>query len=385
MAFKIVRNDITKIAADAIVNTANPLPGYGSGTDAAVYEAAGKEKLLAERAKIGEIKVGEAKYTPAFGLNAKYIIHTVGPVWQGGNAGEKEAIENCYKNCLSLAEELGCESIAFPLISTGNYGFPKEDALKILISVFSEYLTDHETEITLAVFDGESFAVSGKIFAGIDAYIDEHYVSEKLDEEYSPAEEKSHLNESRYFRERSSVSGAKKRFSLGNRPVFAAKTRAKESACMDDMQIVFEEAEEPAGELPDDSLQAPVPVKKERSLDEVMNQVGETWQQSLFRLIDEKGFSDTEVYKRANVDRKLFSKIRSNEAYQPKKSTAIAFALAMHLNLDETKDFLARAGYALSPGSRADLIVEYFIDNGEYDLFKINIALFDHDQPLLGA
>ena len=184
MAFQIVRNDITKISADAIVNTANPAPVFMAGTDAAIYQAAGAEKLLKEREKIGVIEEGEVAVTPAFDLDAKYIFHTVGPVWQDGSKGEKDTVKKCYENCLKKAVELNIDSIAFPLISTGVYGFPKAAALVLATSVFSEFLADHELDITLAVFDNESFELSGKIFAGINEYIDEHYVEDKIGEEY---------------------------------------------------------------------------------------------------------------------------------------------------------------------------------------------------------
>ena len=185
MAFQIVRNDITKITADAIVNTANPEPTFMAGTDSAIYLAAGADELLAERAKIGPIAEGEVAVTPAFNLDAKYIFHTVGPVWNGGGEGEKETVRKCYLNCLKKASELGIESIAFPLISTGVYGFPKAEALLIATSVFSEFLAGHELDITLVVFDNESFTLSGKIFAGVNEYIDENYAAEKISEEYA--------------------------------------------------------------------------------------------------------------------------------------------------------------------------------------------------------
>lgn len=345
MAFKIIRNDITKVTADAIVNTANPDPIFAPGSDSAIYNAAGADAMLAERKKIGTIEVGEAAYTPAFALDAKYVIHTVGPAWIDGSCGEKEAVRKCYENSLRIAKELGCESIAFPLISTGVYGFPKADALQIAVSVFSRFLSVSDMEIILVVFDNDSFTLSGKIFSGIDEYIDDKYVEERIDEEYGG-------------------------------PVFlsaaASPAAYLDSVCEDDFELCECLAEEEARPL------------ERRSLDDMMAQLSQTWQESLFRLIDEKGYTDTEVYKRANVDRKLFSKIRSNPAYQPKKITAVAFALALRLNLDETKDLLGRAGYALSPSSRFDLIIEYFIEQEVYDTYTINLALFAHDQPLLG-
>jgi len=380
MAFKIIRNDITKVSADAIVNTANPEPVYASGTDYAIYKAAGAEALLKERKKIGNIKTGQAAATPAFALNAEYIIHTVGPVWIDGEHGEKEAVRSCYINSLRLAAELKCKSIAFPLIATGVYGFPKADALQIAVSVFSEFLTENDLEIILVVFDDDSFVLSGKIFAGVDAYIDENYVSEKMDSEYSPLAGSFTNDEPAKERRRGrrlfadTLYHSRRKESM---PDAATMANAPAEAYCDDEEY----AEEPVMASP---MAAAGTGRTPRSLDELMANVSETWQESLFRLIDEKGFTDTEVYKRANVDRKLFSKIRSNTQYQPKKITAVAFALALKLSLDETKDLLGRAGYALSPSSRFDLIIEYFIRQEVYDTYTINLALFEHEQPLLG-
>ena len=383
MAFRIIRNDITKVSADAIVNTANPRPRYVSGTDYAVYMAAGADELLKERQKIGNIETGQAAVTPAFALSAKYIIHTVGPEWVDGEHGEREAVKSCYENSLCLAKDLGCESIAFPLIATGVYGFPKADALQIAVTVFSEFLTDTDMEIILVVFDEDSFVLSGKIFSGVDAFIDENYVSEKMDSEYT-------------------LGASAAAFSVGSIPIGESRRgrRIFKGEFRSSGRKDSERAESIKADIADDEecdeecdaapiMETPMAMastdRAGRSLNDLLDNVSETWQESLLRLIDEKGYTDTEVYKRANVDRKLFSKIRSNSQYQPKKITAVAFALALKLSLDETKDLLGRAGYALSPSSRFDLIIEYFIEQGIYDTYTINLALFEHKQPLLGA
>ena len=403
MAFQIVRNDITKIKADAIVNTANPEPKYMGGTDSAVYMAAGADRLLEERKKIGVIEEGEVAVTPAFDLDAKYIFHTVGPVWEDGLHGEKESEKKCYENCLNKAAEMGLESIAFTLISTGVNGFPKTEALKIATSAFGSFLTGHEMDITLAVFDSESFSLSGKIFAGISQYIDEHYVEEKIGEEYccddmvvsmsDECEAGEDMLDERADGERAAESmrgngsprgssrgrrGAREGFSFRN--ILRPEERKSASAPCE-YPVCGAAASVPCE---DTMAGAAASVSMQRSLDDVVKNLSETWSESLFRLIREKGYDEVDVYKRANVDRKLFSKIRNDKDYQPKKTTAMAFAVALRLNLDETKDFLGRAGYALSPSSRFDVIVSYFIEEQKYNFMDINVALFDYQEPLLG-
>lgn len=345
MPFQIVRSDITKIKADAIVNTANPKPICAGGTDFAIYEAAGAELLLAERRKIGTMKAGQAAVTPAFGLDAQYIIHTVGPVWKGGWRGEAKALRACYENSFSLAYKCRCESIAFPLISTGVYGFPREKALQIALAAIQEFLMEHEMMVYLVVFDQKSFGLSGKLFHKINAFIDENYVREKTEKEYTD----------RDFSRSLRIEEDDGRFRTGAMPVMI---NLESMPCAS------------AG--------------PERSLEDVIDHVGETFQERLLRFIDERDMTNAQVYKKANLSRKLFSKILCNPDYQPKKRTVIAFAIALQLNLDDTKDLMARAGYALSPGSRFDLAIEYFIEKKVYDIYTINVALFDHGLPMLG-
>lgn len=272
--------------------------------------------------------------------------------------------------------------LCLPLIVTGIYGFPKADALQIAVSVFSEFLSDNEMDIILVVFDEDSFVLSGKIFSGIDAYIDENYVSEKLDQEYGlPAMASMAVPV---------APSDNRRRDLGRMLGAAKAASAIPMPQVEDEEDVFLSEEADFSDMPSPCKlkmkEAELPrasKKAKRSLDDLVSNVGETWQESLFRLIDEKGYTDSEVYNRANVDRRLFSKIRSNADYQPKKITAVAFALALKLSLDETKDLLSRAGYALSPSSKFDLIIRYFIEQEVYDTYTINLALFDHKQPLL--
>lgn len=414
MPFRIIRNDITRMKADAIVNTAAPEPGYGRGTDSAVYRKAGAKRLLAQRKKIGKIEEGGAEITSAFSLNARYIVHTAGPVWRGGGHGEADRLRLCYANSLKLAQKYGCRSIAFPLISAGSYGFPKQEALDIAVSEIRSFLEGAEMTVYLVLFDKESFTLSGSIFEGVDSYIDERYVTERMAEEYS--EDRAVFSMPVSQRRDSGSEGMNASMSEALEEE-AERDPAEEYAsgsAMDQPPAVYAaagapEQEETPGPEPErcrppamyaavasavpeqDRSQKREPAlfrgraqKMERSLEDVVAQLGETFQERLLRLIDERGMTDVEVYKRANLDRKLFSKIRCNAHYRPKKMTAVALAVALRLNLDETKDLLSRAELALSPSSKFDLIIEYFIDREVYDVYTINLALFEHEQPLLG-
>ena len=335
MPFQIIRNDITKVKADIIVNTANPKPTFNGGVDSAIYEAAGKEKLLAERKKIGDIAPGEAAITPAFSLNAKYIIHTVGPTWKDGKHSELETLKSCYEKSLDLALQNNCESIAFPLISTGVYGFPKDKALKVATSVIQEFLFEHEMSITLVVFDRKAFELSGKVYSDVQEYISENYVDLSMRCE-----------------------------SMMRRSERRVDTLSAPEACPDESEM-FDYSEE--------------------SLDELLNSPAENFQEKLFSLIDNSGLDDVTVYKKANITKKVFSDIKTKKNYRPSKKTAVAFAIALELSLDETVDLLQRAGMALSPSSKFDLIVRYYISHGIYDMMEINLTLFKNQQECLGA
>ncbi len=335
MTLEIIRNDITKVYADAIVNAANSSLLGGGGVDGAIHRGAGPE-LLAECRTLGGCEVGNAKITKAYSLPAKYIIHTVGPVWHDGKRDEEKLLADCYRNSLALAKEYNLESIAFPLKT---FGYPKDKALKTAISVIGDFLlSNDDMTVYLVVFDKAAFALSEKLFSSITQYIDDKYVDEHPSDRYNRFE--------------------KRRIQIDS---------------------YFEELYLP-------SMEAPAPAaKRKRSLDDVVKHLDETFSQMLLRLIDEKDMTDAETYKKANIDRKLFSKIRNNINYKPSKPTVIAFAVALGLSLDETKDLLLKAGYALSHSSKFDIIIQYFIEDGNYNIFEINEALFAFDQILLGV
>lgn len=331
MPLQIVRNDITKMKVDAIVNAANSSLLGGGGVDGAIHAAAGP-KLLQECRTLDGCETGNAKITGAYHLPCKYIIHAVGPIWQGGQFHEKELLESCYRTSLELAKIHKCESIAFPLISSGIYGYPKDQALKVAMDVIRDFLFENEMQVYLVIFDKAAYQISEKLFADIEEYIDDNYVDVHTD----------------YRRE-------SMRMNMPMRPLM--QYDVCESKCL----------------LPEDAL------------DSKLKQIDESFSEMLLRKIDEKGMTDAECYKKANIDRKLFSKIRSNAGYKPSKPTAIAFAIALELSLEETEDMLRKAGFALSNSNKFDIIIEYFISRGNYNIYEINEALFAFDQSLLGA
>lgn len=519
MPLHIIRNNIVNMECDAIVNTANPYPQIGAGTDSAVYAAAGEKRLLAARQKIGEIAPGMAAVTSGYALKARYIIHTVGPVWEGGENGEEKILRSCYRTSLRIAEAKRCKSVAFPLISSGSYGYPKDAALKTAVEEIRSYLEHSNITVYLVVFGKEAYELSGKYSDAVEAFIDEHYVKAQIEKEYSgqvttafprgnerrrrdnllaakdterrrrdkqqadqaaaPGRESAqpdraadsgskdnqqvyrtdeseqwdnlwvdYTAESEFLEDQqaeiaaeidedsvwepkppysdmsdymdvqqsaapgfgasqptapksaapgSTTSGvsqqpamlrpaAKESSGFSFKPTISAdkkRKRSEEAASFSEKKKRSEEAVSFSDRKK--KLEGAVPFgKKKKKLEDSDIVLAETFSETLLRLIDEKEMTDVEVYKRANIDRKLFSKIRSRRDYQPGKKTALALAVALRLDLDQTKDLLSRAGYAISPSSKFDLIVEFFIVNEVYDIDTINIALFDHQEQTLG-
>ncbi len=356
MPLQIVRNDITKMKVDAIVNAANTSLLGGGGVDGCIHRAAGPE-LLAECKTLGGCETGSAKTTGAYKLPCKYVIHAVGPRWLDGKHGERDQLISCYRTSLALAKDAKCETVAFPLISSGIYGYPKDQALRVAIDTISEFLLENDMTVFIVIFDKKAYRISEKLFADIEEYIDDRYVDEHTDD-YS-----ERLRRMNAFRREDVVESA----------------MLKDTSCADDADFFMPVA-------PMASVGAPHKKKKKaKSLDEAMKQIDESFSEMLLRKIDESGMMDAECYKKANIDRKLFSKIRSDKLYKPSKPTAIAFAIALELSLDETKDMLMKAGFALSHSNKFDIIIEYFIENENYNVFEINEALFAFDQSLLGA
>lgn len=333
MPFTIVRQDITRMRVDVIVNAANTELLMGGGVCGAIFRAAGADKLQKACDKVSPIRTGEAAITPGFALPAKYVIHAAGPVYRQWEPQQNEQLLfSAYTESLKLAEKNGCESIAFPLISSGIYGYPKDQALRVAVDAIRSFLTSHDMDIYLVIFDRDAFTVSKQLIGAVESYIDENYVTEHS------VLRGSFLNvESRAMREANAS--------------FVAES-------------------------------APKPVAV--NLDDILGELDEPFNAVLFRLIDAKGKTDTEVYKRANISRKLFSKIRTGKGYMPGKRTILALAIALELTLEETDDLLEKAGYVLSHSQKFDVIVEYFIVSGKYDIFEINAVLFQYDLPLLG-
>jgi len=339
MPIQLVRNDITKMQVDAIVNTANNKLELSGGVNGAIHKAAGP-KLLEKTLTLGGCKTGEAKITEGFELPCSYIIHTVGPMWYGGHYDEEALLTSCYRHSLELALEHSCKSIAFPLISAGIYGYPKEQALKVAMNTCSSFLLeqvpDNDLMVYIVLFGKDCFDVGSKLFAGIEQYIDDNYA------------------EAHHDRRRRQLLPHELHDAYMPPPCFAAAPMA---------DFAMEKV----------------------SLEDELDMIDESFSQMLLRKIAEKGMKNSDCYKRANIDKKLFSKINNDVAYKPKKQTALALAVALELPLEETRELLMKAGLALSHSDKFDIIVEYFIKQGIYNIFEINEVLFYYDQPTLGS
>ena len=328
----IVQNDITKMKVDAIVNAANESLLGGGGVDGCIHRAAGPG-LLAECRQLGGCRTGSAKITGAYRLTSRYVIHTVGPIWRDGRHGEREQLSACYRSSLELAAAHGCASAAFPLISAGVYGYPPAQALEVAVGTIGAFLQESEMTVYIVIYDRSAYRIGETTFAEIR-------------------------------RRLAGGTAACREDSLGP----ANTCRRAEEETTAGLLFTAEKMAAPAPELAD-----------------ALDRLDESFSEMLLRKIDEKGLTDAACYKKANIDRKLFSKIRSDRHYRPSKPTALAFAVALELPLAETEDLLRKAGYALSPSSKADIIVGYFLERGCYNVFEINEALFAFDQSLLGS
>lgn len=338
MPFEIIRNDITTMCVDAIVNPTNSGMYGTEGVDGAVHRAAGPA-LREECLRIAPCRIGQAKVTSAYALPCRYIIHTVGPTWKGGNEGEQEQLAACYRSALSAARAYQLESVAFPLISAGTYGYPRELALRAAIDEIGSFLLENDMMIYIVVFDRESFRISRRLHANIEQFITDAQ---------SSREDQRQL----WYHDQTDADWQEER--ITPEPLSSAGQRCT------------------------------APSADEEELKKYLHRMDKGFSQTLMEMIDQRGMTDSQCYHKANVSRQLFSKIRSNPSYQPSKPTVLAFAVALRLTLKETQDLLEKAGYSLSRSSKMDLIVEFFIQHQFYDVYDINAALFDYDQPLLG-
>lgn len=356
MPFEIVRNDITKMQVDAIVNAANSSLLGGGGVDGAIHRAAGPE-LLAECRTLNGCATGEAKITKGYRLPARYVIHTVGPVWHGGDCHEKELLSACYRHSLELAVKYSCESVAFPMISAGVYGYPKDKAMAVAVDVITGFLMDHDLMVYLVVFGHDAFLTGKKLFRDIQEYIDDIYTEKHL------IRRKENIREQLWH--------------------------SDEKAALDfDIQLGAALPNEAApSAAPQENMAMPAMAAPQAApdLETMLKKTDKGFSETLLDLIDKRGMTDVQCYKKANIDRKLFSKIRSNPAYKPSKSTVLAFAVALELSLPETKKLLKTAGFSLTRSSVFDIILEYCITHRIYNIYEINEVLFQNDMTLLGS
>lgn len=345
MPFEIVRNDITNMRVDAIVNTANPRPVIGRGTDSAIHRKAGPA-LLQARKEIGDIAPGHSVATPAFDLPAKYVLHTVGPAWIDGNHHETELLRQAYDAALQLAEEKKCESVAFPLMAAGSYGFPKDKALSVAIQAFTDFLMTSDMMIYLVVFNSKAYTLAGGLFADLKSYIDENYVAEQSQREYPRG--------------------------YGNR---RSDRRRQEMDFCEDMVLECAPMPNMAPGLVSGAVNA--------KLSDMLDDTDETFTEALLRLLATHGEKDSVVYRQACISRQLFNKIINDKYYQPKKNTVIQLAIGLELDLQQTQELLGKAGYILTRSSKSDLVVQYFINRKEYSMVAIDTALVDANLPTI--
>ena len=409
MSFQIIRNDITKVKADAIVNTANPQPTYGGGTDSAIYKAAGEKELLAERKKIGVIKCGDIAVTPAFNLKAKYIIHTVAPAWEGGDKGEFDILKNCYSKSLEKALELGCNSIAFPLIATGVYRFPKSDALRIAMDEISTFLMreDVDMNVKLVVFDDKAFRLSRNLFFQVESFINDDEVIKAHQKEYGIGTREFERERDRYRREIRHLrdyAGGYEVYETGS--YYEASIKLNENVISDEsdgMRCASSApipSKAPTGAKPSkasDLASGSIPVKKplgskpfnEHTFDKnlYMNDGKESFpfRDHLVDLLNKKNIDNIVAYKSSNIDRKAFAKILSGDTKNPQKRTVLAFCVGLKLSLEESQELLASADLAFNPYDKRDKLVRDCILSGQYDVGQVNEMLYACKQVQLGS
>lgn len=365
MPLSIIRNDITVMQVDAIVNAANTSLLGGGGVDGCIHRAAGPE-LLEECRTLNGCETGRAKITKGYLLPAKYVIHTVGPIWHDGTSNEEALLRSCYRESLQLARDYKCESIAFPLISAGVYRYPKAQALKIAIEEISNFLLSSEEELQayIVIFDKKSYQISEKLLSDVKQYVDDNYVDLHSDP-YS--ERMRRMNQADFWLKR--------------------KKSSKKSESQQEVQAQQEVQSQQASQSQQktQTLREFQTSQPNLNLDHMLAQIDESFSQMLLRKIDEKGMTDAQCYKKANIDRKLFSKIKNDVFYKPSKTTVIAFAIALELSIDEAKEMLLKAGFALSHSNKFDIIIEYFFMRKNYNIYEINEVLFAFDQVLLGV
>ena len=385
MPLKIIRQDITRMDVDAIVNATNRNMLPGGGVDAAIHLAAGPE-LLEYCRGLGTLSVGEAKITPAFNLPCKFVIHTAGPEWKGGLDGERVLLSSCYREAMKIASKNGLESIAFPLIASGLYGYPKDQVLKVATDVISEMLDDHEMDVYIVVYDKTAYDISYELYHDVQTFIDNFYVKSRLDsiEEFCDRHGSNRPREAQ-------------RMPKAIEPRKERMAHSRQNRCESFDEDSFEKESErialnsisASGDYVERARMIPSPlmsVKMPDDFDKIFGDMDKVFSETLFDYIDKKGYTDVEAYKKSNVSRKTFSKIKCDPDYKPSKITAVSFAIGLHLNLRETEHLLATAGLCLSRSNKFDVIIEYFITTGNYEtIFDVNEVLYKLDQTLLGV